>query len=197
MPRQLYIADWHFGHKNILYYDNRPFTSVEAMNKALVANWQAAVQPEDTVYVLGDMFWCSELVAVPILRELNGTKVLVRGNHDTTKKAEFRTRFAQIADYLEIEDGGRHVVLSHYPIVCFKNHYYGWHHLYGHVHTSFEANMMQHEAWLLEELYSKKTLMFNVGAMQPWIGYTPRTLDEIIAKSAEYENFLRQLNKGE
>lgn len=53
--------------------------------------------------------------------------------------------------------------------------------------------MMEHEAWLLEELYGKKTLMFNVGAMQPWMGHMPRTLDEIIAKSAEYQNFVDAL----
>lgn len=79
-------------------------------------------------------------------------------------------------------------------IVCFKNHYYGWYHLYAHVHTSFEASIMEHDRWLLEELYGKKTQMFNVGVMQPWMGYTPRTLDEIIARSAKYQELLRQFN---
>ena len=194
MSKQLYIGDWHYRHKNILHLDNRPFTSIEAMDEAMIANWNGAVQPEDTVYVLGDMFWCSELAAVSILRELNGRKVLVKGNHDTTKRAEFRAQFAQIADYLEVKDGDRNVVLCHYPIVCFKNHYYGWYHLYAHVHTSFEASIMEHDRWLLEELYGKKTQMFNVGVMQPWMGYTPRTLDEIIARSAKYQELLRQFN---
>ena len=119
---------------------------------------------------------------------------MVKGNHDTTKRAEFRAQFAQIADYLEVKDGDRNVVLCHYPIVCFKNHYYGWYHLYAHVHTSFEASIMEHDRWLLEELYGKKTQMFNVGVMQPWMGYTPRTLDEIIARSAKYQELLRQFN---
>ena len=35
MAKQLYIADWHYDHKNCLGFDNRPFTSVEAMNTAL------------------------------------------------------------------------------------------------------------------------------------------------------------------
>ena len=56
--RKLYIADWHYAHANILAFDNRPFKTVEEMNKELVKRWNAAVDPGDTVYVLGDMFWC-------------------------------------------------------------------------------------------------------------------------------------------
>lgn len=40
--------------------------------------------------------------------------------------------------------------------------------------------MMSHDKFLMEELYGKQCAMFNVGAMMPWMDYTPRTLDEII-----------------
>ena len=70
-------------------------------------------------------------------------------------------------------------MLCHYPIPCFKNHYYGWYHLYGHVHSSFEWNMMEHNRYLMQELYGIPCHMYNVGAMMPWMDYTPRTLDEI------------------
>lgn len=75
MPN-FYIADWHYGHKNILAYDNRPFKTIEEMNKTLVDRWNGAVSPGDRVFVLGDMFWCNEDCAVPILETLNGTKIL-------------------------------------------------------------------------------------------------------------------------
>lgn len=37
-----------------------------------------------------------------------------------------------------------------------------------------------HTKFLMQELYGKPCLMYNVGAMMPWMDYTPRTLDEII-----------------
>ena len=85
------------------------------------------------------------------------------------------------ADVLEVEDRGRHVVLCHYPIPCFRNHYYGWWHLYAHVHRSFEANMTEHHKSVMEALYDQPHLSYNTGAMMPYMGYTPRTLDEIAA----------------
>lgn len=174
-----YIADWHYNHANILAYDNRPFKTVEEMNTALVERWNSVVTPTDTVYVLGDMFWGGEAKAVSVLDSLNGKKVLIVGNHDRCKNAEFKKRFVQIASYMEIVDGARHVVLCHYPMPCFKNHFHGWYHLYGHVHSSFEWNMVEHDKMLLEELYCRRCNMFNIGAMMPWMNYTPRTLEEI------------------
>lgn len=69
-PRNLYIADWHYGHANVIGHDNRPFQTLAEMNEALVARWNGAVNPEDTVYVLGDMFWCRAREAVGVLRTL-------------------------------------------------------------------------------------------------------------------------------
>ena len=184
MPENFYIADWHYGHANILSYDNRPFKTVEEMNDTLVFNWNQAVTPADTVYVLGDMFWYRSMntnEAVDILKALYGRKILIRGNHDNTKSDAFTKQFEAVTDYMEIQDRDRNVVLCHYPIVCFKGHFRGWYHLYGHVHIGFEANMMEHNKLLMEQLYEKQCRMYNVGAMMPYMGYTPRTLDHILA----------------
>ena len=55
-----YIADMHFGHKNIIRYDNRPFGSVEEMDKALIQLWNETVGSDDIVYILGDFSWYKE-----------------------------------------------------------------------------------------------------------------------------------------
>lgn len=181
MAKKFYISDWHFGHKNVLAFDNRPFKSIEEMNNELIRRWNDVVSDGDIVYILGDMFWCTPIKAAPIMDQLNGQKFLVKGNHDRWHDAKFDKKFVKIDEYMEVEDEGRKVVLCHYPIPCFKNHFYGWIHLYGHVHSSFEWNMMEHQRFLMEELYDRQCNMINVGSMMPWIDYTPRTLDEIIS----------------
>lgn len=185
MPEKFYISDWHYGHKNCLAFDNRPFTTIEQMNTALVERWNSVVKPGDSVYVLGDMFWCNADTAIPILNSLAGEIFLVKGNHDRCHIKRFVDQFVKVSEYMEIEDKDRKVVLCHYPIPCFKNHFYGWYHLYGHVHNSFEYNMMEHTKFLMKELYDRQCNMFNVGAMMPWMDYTPRTLNEIISTAKE------------
>lgn len=195
--RKLYISDWHYWHANCIHFDNRPFKTVEEMNAELIRRWNAAVNPGDFVYILGDMFWCKTTDAIAVMKQLNGQKILVKGNHDRVRDAEFAKCFVKIADYLEVEDGGDNIVLSHYPIPCFKNHFYGWLHFYGHVHTSFEENMMQHNRYLMEELYSRPCEMYNVGAMMPYIDYTPRTKEEILAKGGEYARAYKEAKEVE
>lgn len=121
---------------------------------------------------------------VPLLK---GDKVLVRGNHDLKSYPdELKNEFQEICSYKEIDDNGRFVVLSHYPIL-FYNHCFnaGSFMLCGHVHTTEENNWM--EKWReqlrqakIEGKPSNRGQIYNVGCMMPYMDYTPRTLDEIL-----------------
>jgi calcineurin-like phosphoesterase family protein len=37
--KQFYISDWHYGHANVIAFDNRPFKSLLEMDEALVDRW--------------------------------------------------------------------------------------------------------------------------------------------------------------
>ena len=52
-----YIADTHFGHKNVIRFDQRPFFDVEEMEESITMLWNAVVRKNDTVYILGDFCW--------------------------------------------------------------------------------------------------------------------------------------------
>lgn len=186
--KKFFLADWHYGHANIIAYDNRPFRSLEEMNAVLVDRWNHAVGKGDLVYILGDMFWCKSSEAIPVLQSLNGQKILIRGNHDRVNDTAFRGEFAKITDYAEVDADNRKIVLCHYPIPCFKNHLRpGWSHLYGHVHSSYEYNITENSRRQIEDLYEKPCRMYNVGVMMPWMDYMPRTYDEIAEGFREME----------
>lgn len=177
-----YIADMHFDHEDIIAYDNRPFDSLNHMNEALVENWNRVVAPGDLTWILGDFCTGDSDRWRSLLNHLNGRKALIIGNHDDLSTVSaLNDLFEDVAEYREIEDGGRHVVLCHYPILGFHDHYFGWVHLYGHVHTSYEWNLTEHSKKLLKKLYVREDVcrMVNTGAMLPYMNYTPRSLEEL------------------
>ena len=54
ISRQFFIADTHFGHKNIIEYENRPFLTTEEMDNALIVNWNKTVKKTDKIFILGN-----------------------------------------------------------------------------------------------------------------------------------------------
>lgn len=77
-----FSSDHHFWHSNILKYQpNRLWHSVEEMNEGLIYNWNSVVQPEDTIYCLGDFSFAGRSVELYSSR-LNGNKKILFGNHD-------------------------------------------------------------------------------------------------------------------
>ena len=179
-----FISDLHFGHKNVLAFDNRPFDNIEQHDQMLIDNWNRVVDIDDDVYILGDISWYNVTRTLEIFNSLNGNIHLIKGNHDAKllKGAMLRERFMEIVDYKELfwEDDGKKIVLSHYPIPCFNHHHDSWIHLYGHVHNSTEWNIMEYTKRSLESLRIPCN-MYNVGAMMVYMNYTPRTLEEIIS----------------
>ena len=47
--------------------------------------------------------------------------------------------------------------------------------------------MMEHDRFLMEELYGHPCNIINAGAMMPWMDYTPRTLEQIEAGYEEWK----------
>lgn len=185
--RIFYISDSHHGHFNVIRYDNRPFSSVEEMDDEQIRRWNSVVTPEDIVYILGDFSWYKEDKTLEILDKLNGRKVLIKGNHDRISP-KVAKKFEKRAEYLEIQDGDERVILSHYPIPFWNGQFRDTVHLYGHVHNSHQYNYCMNIRKELAQLQDIPMRMFNVGAMMPYMDYTPRTLQEILEANAEVIN---------
>lgn len=189
-----YIADLHFGHKNVLSFDNRPFKTIEENDNVIINNWNNVVGIDDDVYILGDISWYNSTKTIEIFKQLNGNKHLIRGNHDTKvlKNPKMREQFVEICDYKEItSDNGIGLVLSHYPIVAFKNHYSGWWHFYGHVHNTWENDLVDEVKAVSITRSGMPLNMINVGVMMPWMNFYPKTFTEII------EAYIEEYKEGE
>lgn len=117
MTKTFVIADTHFGHKNVITFkDNngeiiRKFDTIEAHDEHLKKCWNEVVKPSDTVYHLGDVVMNKK--TLPILKGLNGRKILIKGNHDVFKIQDYLEYFEDIRAYKVLPEG---IVMSHIPI---------------------------------------------------------------------------------
>jgi len=114
---QFFTSDWHVGHENVLKYDGRPFTDLAHMHQALVTNFNATVPPGSVTYFLGDMGLGSGDVLRDVLAQLNGTKVLVVGNHDGGTNKMYSLGFDVVLHGAVLYIAQQRVTLSHCPLL--------------------------------------------------------------------------------
>lgn len=125
---RFFSSDLHIGHARINELAQRPFSSVEEMDQAIVDRWNAVVSTRDTVYVLGDVALGKIELSLARVSQLNGYKILVPGNHDRVfsgNREPHRLRFwpvyGQVFSMIWPEQvrflmrSGRVVRLCHYP----------------------------------------------------------------------------------
>lgn len=126
------ISDTHFNHTNIIKYCNRPFKSVEEMNKAIIKNWNETVSNRDVVIHLGDVALGSKEETKKIIQQLNGRKILIKGNHDNwTDEFYKECGFEYVSRYPIVWND--FYLLSHAPLQLSETTpYYNY---YGHVHN--------------------------------------------------------------
>jgi len=124
-------SDNHWHHTNIIKYANRPFSTTEEMDRVMIENWNAVVSHEDIVFHLGDVgLFKNEESAEKVIKQLNGVKILIFGNHDRKKWDWRKIGFTvaqkgpfQLNDYL----------LTHKPLQWHQNKK-GLFNLHGHIH---------------------------------------------------------------
>lgn len=135
------------------------------MNEVLVNNWNAEVQPQDRVYLLGDVAF-----SVPDIKEfiprLRGRICLVPGNHEPTKIRKYGHLFDDIRGYV-VKKG---FIMSHIPL--HTDSLARWKlNIHGHLH----ANRVQ-----LQKMGGVIDDPRYFCACVEQIGYTPMLLDDIL-----------------
>lgn len=138
--KTLFVGCIHFNHKNVIPYCNRPYKDVEEMNSEMLRIWNETVNPEDTIWFLGDLDINPKRSHRDLVSKLNGHKKLIVGNHcmgfqhqlGRPSERVLRER-QQLLDYgwEEVHQtkvitlkNGRNVLLSHLPYLDEKNSEY-------------------------------------------------------------------------
>ena len=160
-------SDLHLGDETCREAWERPFPSVLAMNRHLLAEWRRCVRPTDTIICLGDVTVGPPVAAVDgALAALPGDKVLVVRNH------EFVNNFPGAKDYgfeaaypTVVCDSNPALLLTHEPLDTVPA---GCVNVHGHLHgTHARSNARR----------SRRHLNVNVEL----VGYRPVHLTELAA----------------
>ncbi len=167
-----YTADTHFDDVGAITFYNRPFKNVSEMNKAIIERWNQRVQDDDTVYILGDMFFDANN-AENILKCLRGKKYLIIGNHDDLwmNSLNLDKYFNGVNLILEINIGNDNAVMCHYPMLSWNN-VFNTYMIHGHIHNN---TMADYFPFIL-----KRNTILNAGV--DINKFTPVTFDELIDK---------------
>jgi calcineurin-like phosphoesterase family protein len=145
MSNTFLIADPHYGHKAAteLFTKDcgtklRPFASIEECDQALEERHNKVVKPCDKVYFLGDIVMPKNKSSLEILSRLNGTKVLIKGNHDQFEAREYLKYFKDIRGSHMLDK----LVMTHIPIHphCLTR----WRgNIHGHLHSNTIKNNLE------------------------------------------------------
>lgn len=184
-----WTSDLHFFHKNILDYDERPFGDLDHMHEELIRRWNMVVSPKDEVMVIGDVSFGGTTKTKAILDQMNGVKLLVRGNHDPSIQKCYNMGFDYVYEEkkLNIKLGGQDVIVCHYPYSDPRDNRFidrrpkdegGWL-IHGHVHTSWKT----------------KDKMINVGCCV-W-NYAPVSDADLIKIMTDYDETQKQIAEGD
>lgn len=125
-------SDHHFGHKQIIEYESRPFADAEEMNETMIERWNTAVKPDDQVFHLGDFSFLNLERTSAIVARLNGYKTLIMGNHDRgrSRKWWLEAGFHEVSEYPIVYGG--FFLLSHEPM--YLNRHMPYFNIHGHIH---------------------------------------------------------------
>lgn len=117
-----FTAETHFNDPEVITYEHlgkriRPWDTVEEQNQIIIDNWNSRVQPEDTVYHMGDVYDTNTANSAELIDKLNGRKILIRGDKDMDPVEKYLEHFDQVHNppYV-VEINGSRYVLSHFYI---------------------------------------------------------------------------------
>ncbi len=173
MSKIFVTSDMHFGHDKEVLYKSRSFESIQEHDEAVIERWNAVVDKNDDVYILGDLFLYDKDHGKSCIERLNGKLHVMLGNHDTSVRKQMyveeidsivEVQYATVIKYRKC-----HFYLSHYPTMTANSDADTIHNslidLYGHTHQK-------------DKFFHDFPFMYHVGLDAH--NCTPVLLDDVI-----------------
>lgn len=144
--RLFVTSNQQFGRPGALNAYKRPFASVEEMNQHLVQKWNETVNPEDTVFVVGNFAWDPE-VAERVSGELNGQIYVIPGEWDRAIK-DVADASGTYADGMKVQYmtiGIKELrtlgaVLTYWPMIEWPKKNKGWINFFGYPNKKYPSD---------------------------------------------------------
>ena len=182
-----FTADLHLGHEKIIKHCSRPFQSLGLMNSKLIGNWNTTVCAEDTVYILGDMFFGEGRIPneyISLIQQLNGRKYLTPGNHDNVwmKHIDLSSCFEDVSLMMEVSYDKKHILtLCHYPMMSWRDDRDGTGYMiHGHIHNRTDEDFFPY--------IRSNPNMLNAGV--DINDFKPVTFEELVKNNQKFKKYI-------
>lgn len=191
-----FTSDWHIGHQNVITFDDRPFKDLSHMHRVLINNYNSTVTEDGICYFLGDVGLSKSDTVKNVLKELNGTKVLILGNHDRNTYSMYDAGFDIVLNAALFYIGDKRISMSHCPLPgIFRENIEGmkgaqkgenWHgeyknqmftsqdltvdyHLHGHIHSDGKVKQTRTDRQFDVGVRANKYKPVSIGEIESWI----------------------------
>lgn len=176
MSNVYFIGDLHFGHNNISKFRTQ-FPNEQVHRQYLIDTWNETVGARDLVFVMGDAAFTAD--GLKSIGQLNGRKILIRGNHDLLPTEDYLEHFEEVYGIIQYKG----MWLSHAPI--HPTELYGRTNVHGHCHRGGPMEVHESGNGFRGKTTGTKATYFNVCAEHLPTPYVPIRLDDMKERIAK------------
>ncbi len=181
---EMFIADTHFGHGNVLCECRPQFPSVEEMNAHIIGNINRKMRRNDTLYIVGDFAFRSKISPTEYLEMIKPKKILIKGNHDRDwlkhlTDEDIARYFLGVYSQFSVKKNGIELHFNHFPQLAWnRSHFFAQSFsICGHIHNARRETVAA-------ELFPLVKCQFNAGVDVN--NFEPVTFEELVLNNTAF-----------
>lgn len=157
-----FSSDFHFGHGNILKYDNRPFDTIQKHDAILLNTLQTLITPGDVFFFLGDFALAPLAYMDWLISNIPGEKFFIRGNHDKKATIKLYNKYGTyLGEQCKIAINSQKIILNHYAMLTWDEAHRGSWQLHGHSHGDLKYPYQHKQLDVSINIWNYKPIKFN------------------------------------